>query len=345
MRDNMTKETVIQSLKGPQKAAAFMLSLEEEKVAKIMAFLDQDEIQVLSREMANLGVIEAKTIESIYVDFQKSVSIGTGTVVGSVEKTEKLLSQILPPDKVAAIMSEIVGPIGKNLWEKLESVDNDFLVTFLQNEHPQTIAVILTKISPNKSASIFKQLPATLAEDVMVRILKLDLVSKEVLSDLEKTLRTQFINNVSKTNKRDSHQIVADIFNLFDRDAETRFISFLEHSHPEDAERVKELMFTFEDMIRVDDKGIQEIIRVVDKTKLSLALKGTSEIIKALFLKNMSERAGNLLKEEIESLGRVRLKDVDLAQSVIMSQVKELIEKEIITASLPSDQEEEKYIE
>lgn len=341
----MTQEKTIQFLKGPQKAAAFMLSLEEDKVAKIISFLAPDELQLLSKEMSNLGIVEAKTIENIYVDFQKNVSSGTGSVVGSIEKTEKLLSQILPPEKVAAIMSDIVDPIGKNLWEKLESVDNEFLVTFLQSEHPQTIAVILTKISPSKAADIFKLLPKNLSQDVMIRILKLDMVSKEVLNDLEKTLRTQFINNVSKTNKRDAHQIIADIFNLFDRDSEEKFRDFLEKSHPADAERVKELMFTFEDMIRIDDKGIQEVIRVVDKGKLSFALKGASRSIKDLFFKNMSERAGNLLKEEIESLGRIRLKEVDEAQSAIISQVKELIEKEIISAQIPSELEEEKYID
>ena len=131
----MTQEKTIQFLKGPQKAAAFMLSLEEDKVAKIISFLAPDELQLLSKEMSNLGIVEAKTIENIYVDFQKNVSSGTGSVVGSIEKTEKLLSQILPPEKVAAIMSDIVDPIGKNLWEKLESVDNEFLVTFLQSEH------------------------------------------------------------------------------------------------------------------------------------------------------------------------------------------------------------------
>jgi flagellar motor switch protein FliG len=335
----------IQNLKGPQKAAAFMLSLEEAKVAKIISFLDQEELQNLSREMANLGIVDAKSIEKIYKDFQESVAIGTGTVVGSIEKTEKLLSQILPPDKVATIMSEIVGPVGKNLWEKLEVVDNEFLVTFLQKEHPQTIAVILTKIKPGKAAAIFKLLPLPLAEDVMVRILKLDLISKEILTDLEKTLRTQFMNNVSKANKRDAHQIVADIFNLFDRDAEATFISLLEKSHPEDAERVKELMFTFEDLTRIDDKGIQEIIRVVDKTRLAFSLKGASQNIKDLFFRNMSERAGNLLKEEMEALGRVRLKEVDEAQAEIVAQTKELIETEVISASIISDQEDEEYVE
>lgn len=341
----MNKENTIQSLKGPQKAAAFMLSLEEDKVAKIISFLDPEELQLLSKEMANLGIVEAKTIENIYVDFQKNVSSGTGSVVGSIEKTERLLSQILPAEKVAAIMADIVDPIGKNLWEKLESVDNDFLVTFLQTEHPQTIAVILTKISPSKAADIFKLLPKNLSQDVMVRVLKLDMVSKEVLNDLEKTLRSQFINNVSKTNKRDAHQIIADIFNLFDRDSEESFRDFLEKAYPADAERVKELMFTFEDMIRIDNKGIQEVIRVVDKGKLSYALKGASGAIKDLFFRNMSERAGNILKEEIESLGRIRLKEVDEAQSVIISQVKALIEKEVITAQNASNLEEEKYID
>lgn len=335
----------IQYLRGPQKAAAFMLSLDEVKVAKIISYLDQEEIQSLSREMANLGIIESKTIEQIYKDFQKNVSTGTGTVVGSVEKTEKLLSQIFPPEKVAAIMAEIIGPIGKNLWEKLESVDNEFLVTFLQTEHPQTIAVILTKIKPAKAAAIFKLLPAALAQDVMVRVLRLDLISKEILTDLGKTLRTQFMSNVSKTNRRDAHQVVADIFNLFDLDSEAKFIKFLEETNPEDAERVKELMFTFEDMVRIDDRGIQEVIRSADKTKLALALKGASQKAKDLFFRNMSERAGNLLKEEMEAFGRVRLKEVDDAQAEIVAQAKDLIEKEIITATIGSDEEEETYIE
>ena len=151
----MTQENASQSLRGPQKAAAFILSLEEDKVAKIISFLDPDELQLLSKEMANLGIVEAKTIENIYVDFQKNVSSGAGSVVGSLEKAEKILSQIFPPKKVSAIMSDIADPIGKNLWEKLESVDNEFLVTFLQTEHPQTIAVILTKISPSKAAKIY----------------------------------------------------------------------------------------------------------------------------------------------------------------------------------------------
>jgi flagellar motor switch protein FliG len=343
--DKMTLENTAQILKGPQKAAAFILSLDEDRVAKILSFLEPDDLQTLSKEMATLGAIESKTIEQIYLDFQKHFSSGVGAVVGSIEKTEKMLLHVFPPDKVASIMANIVGPIGNNLWEKLEAVDNDFLVTFLQTEHPQTIAVILTKISPGKAAAIFKLLPKPLSQDVMVRVLKLDTVSKEVLNELEKTLRAQFINNASKTNKRDAHQIIADIFNLFDRESEEKFRVFLESTLPADAERVKELMFTFEDMVRIDDKGIQEIIRIVDKTKLALALKGASGNIKNLFFRNMSERAGKLLKEDVESLGRTRLKEVDEAQTAVIAQVKELIEKEIITARVVTDQEEEKYVD
>jgi flagellar motor switch protein FliG len=341
----MTLENTIQTLRGPQKAAAFILSLDEDKVSRLLSFLEPEDLQTLSREMATLGAIDAKTIEQIYLDFQKHIASGAGSVMGSIEKTEKMLSLVLPPDKVATIMANIVGPVGNNLWEKLETVDNDFLVTFLQTEHPQTIAVILTKISPGKSAAIFKLLPKSLSEDVMIRVLKLDTVSKEVLNELEKTLRAQFINNASKANNRDAHQIIADIFNLFDRESEEKFSVFLERVLPEDAERVKELMFTFEDMIRIDDKGIQEVIRIVDKTKLALSLKGASGTIKNLFFKNMSERAGNLLKEDIESLGRTRLKEVDEAQTAVISQVKELIEKEVITARIVTDQTEEKYVD
>lgn len=345
MRGNMQDSGKLQYLRGPQKAAAFLLSLEEEKVARIIEFLDPDEIQTLSREMSNLGVVDSKTLANIYEDFEKNISTGTGTVVGSIEKTEKLLSQILPQETVTSIMSEVVGPSGATLWEKLESVDNDFLVTFLQAEHPQTIAVILTRINPSKSAAILTLLPGDLAEDVMSRVLKLDLVSKEILTDLEKTLRAQFINNASKTQSRDSHQIVANIFNLLDRDSEGRFLNFLENAHPDDAERVKELMFTFEDMARIDNKGIQEILRVVDKSRLALALKGSSEQTKELFFNNMSERASNLIKDEMEALGRVRLKEVDEAQAEVVAQTKELIDQELVTVRPSSDTQEEKYIE
>ncbi len=332
-------------LRGPQKAAAFMLSLEESSVSKVFSFLEQDEVQALSKAMANLGVVDAGSIESIYEDFRKSVSQGTGTVVGSIDKTEKLLSQVFPASKVQEIMAEIVGPVGKNLWEKVETVDNDFLVSFLQSEHPQTIAVILTRFNPNKAAAILKMLPPEIAEDVVVRIIKLDLVSKEVLSDLENSLRNQFMSNVSKANRKDSHQVAADIFNLFDRDSEAKFLGFLEKTIPDDANRIKELMFTFEDMVRIEPSGIQEIIRVADKTKMALALKGASQNVKDLFLNNMSERAGNLLLEEMEAFGRVRLKEVDDAQADIVTQAKELIDKEVINITITSDQEEEKYID
>ncbi len=334
-----------QFLKGPQKAAAFMLSIDEKKVGKIMEFLQMDEIQQLSREMSNLGVVEAKTIENIYNDFRTNVSAGTGTVVGSIERTQKFLSQILPLDRVEAIMSEIIGPTGRNLWEKLDAVDNEFLITFLQTEHPQTVSVVLSKLKPPKAALILKLLPTTLAEEVLVRILRMEMVDKEIISELEKTLRAQFMNNSAKSQKKDAHQVVADIFNLFDKDTEQAFFNYIQGINEEDATKVKDLMFTFDHLVRLDDKGIQELMRVVDKGKLALALKGAPQILRQMILKNMSERAGNILKEDMEALGKVRIKDVDGAQAEILTQVKELIEKELIVIRNPEEAEEEKYVE
>jgi flagellar motor switch protein FliG len=335
----------VQFLKGPQKAAAFMLSLEEKKVSKIMEFLQMDEIQQLSREMANLGVVEAKTIENIYNDFQANVSAGTGTIVGSIERTQKFLSQILPREKVEIIMSEIVGPTGRNLWEKLDAVDNEFLTTFLQTEHPQTVSVVLSKLKPAKAAILLKLLPTALAEEVLVRILRMEMVDKEIIGELEKSLRTQFVNNSSKSQKKDAHQVVADIFNLFDKDTEKLFFDYIQGINEDDATRVKDLMFTFDHLVRLDDKGVQELLRVVDKSKLALALKGAPQIFREMVFKNMSERASNILKEDMEALGKVRIKDVDAAQTEILTQVKELIEKDLIVIRGQDEAEEEKYVE
>jgi flagellar motor switch protein FliG len=173
-----------------------------------------------------------------------------------------------------------------------------------------------------------------------MRMLRMETVQKEILEKVEQTLRLEFMSNLARTTKRDAHEMMAEIFNSFDRQTEQRFLSSLEERNREAAEKIRSLMFTFEDLKKLDPNGIQTLLRAVEKDKLALALKGASDLIKDLFFSNMSERAGKILREDMESLGPVRLKDVDEAQMIMVNNAKDLAAKgEILLADSKGDDE------
>ena len=282
--------------------------------------------------MAQLGPVDSDTVEKLFVEFAEQMT-SSGVVIGSLDTTEQLLLKALGKDRVDAIMEDIRGPAGRTTWDKLGNVSEELLATYLKNEYPQTIALVLSKIKPDHAARVLTALPDDLSLDVIMRMLTMDSVKKEVLDSVEKTLRVEFMSNVAKTQRRDSHEMMAEIFNNFNRDNETKFMGALEARTPESAERIRALMFTFEDLIKIDPSGIQGVLRSVDKDKLAIAMKGATDGIKDLFFSNMSERASKILREDMESMGPVRLKDVDEAQMYIVSIAKDLAAKgEIIIA-------------
>jgi flagellar motor switch protein FliG len=311
------------SLTGPQKAAILMLSLGEEQSSKLFAMMDDEEIKEISQTMANLGTVNSSIVERLFVEFADQIST-TGSLVGSLESTERLLLNTLNKDRVEMIMEEIRGPAGRTMWDKLGNVNETVLANYLKNEYPQTVAVVLGKIKPDHAARVLSLLPENFAMEVIMRLLRMEAVQKEVLDGVEKTLRTEFMSNLARTARRDAHELMADIFNNLDRNAESRFMSALEERNREAAERIKALMFTFEDLVRIDTAGIQTLLRSVEKDKLAIALKGGSDAVKELFFKNMSERAGKMMKEDMDAMGPVRLRDVDQAQSMIVTMAKEL---------------------
>jgi flagellar motor switch protein FliG len=194
-------------------------------------------------------------------------------------------------------------------------------------------AMVLSKIKAEHAARVLSVFPEELSLEVITRMLGMEAVKKEVLDGVEKTLRLEFMNNLAKTQRRDTHEIMAEIFNNFDRNTESKFMGVLEQKNAEAAERIRALMFTFEDLKKVDPSGMQTLLRNVPKEKLSIAMKGASETIKELFFKSMSERAAKLLREDMEALGPVRLKDVDEAQMAIVQAAKDLSAKgEIVIA-------------
>jgi len=327
------------SLSGQEKAAILMLSVSDEHVTNVFKLLDDDEIRELSQSMANLGTVSSSLVERIFVEFAEQVS-STGSLVGTYESTERLLTKILGKERVGNIMDEIRGPAGRTMWDKLGKVNESVLANYLKNEYPQTVAVVLSKIKSDHAARVLGMLPESFAMEVVMRMLRMEAVQKEVLDDVERTLRTEFMSNLARTNRRDAHEMMAEIFNNFDRNTESRFMTALEETNRDAAERIKALMFTFEDLGKLDPGGIQTLLRSFDKEKLGLCLKGASETLRNLFFSNMSERAGKILKEDMDAMGPVRLRDVDEAQMAMVTLAKELAAKgEIMIADSKGEDE------
>ncbi len=327
------------TLTGSEKAAIFLLALGEDYTAKIFEMMDDEEIMEISQTMAGLGKVSANVVERLFIDFAEQMTT-TGALVGTLDSTERLLAKVLGKDKVGQIMEEIRGPAGRTMWEKLGNVNEEILANFLQKEYPQTVAVVMSKVSTEHAARVLALLPENFALEVVHRMLRMEAVQKEVLDDVEKTLRTEFMANLSRTQRRDSHELMAEIFNSLDRSVESKFMEELEKSAPESAEKIRSLMFTFEDLIKLDPTSIQTLIRAVDKDKLPAALKGATETLRDLFFSNMSERAAKIMKEDMAALGPVRLKEVEEAQQYIVSVTKDLEGRGEIVVSSGSEEDE-----
>ena len=324
-------------LSGPEKAAIVLLALGEDH-AGVWKQLDEEEIKVISQAMAGLGQVTATVVEDLLVEFVSAM--GGGNITGSIELTQKLLTSIMPEDRVDSLMEEIHGPAGRTMWDKLGNVNEGVLASYLKNEYPQTVAVVLSKIKSEHAARVLTSLPEDFALECVSRMLRMEPVQREILDKIEQTLRTEFMSNLARTSKRDSHEMMADIFNAFDRQTETRFITALEERNRESAERIRALMFVFEDLSKLDPGGVQTLSRNVEKDQLALALKGASESLREMFFSNMSERAAKIMREDMEGMGPVRLKEVEQAQMAMVQVAKDLSAKgEIILAGAGEDDE------
>ena len=316
-----------------------MLSLPQSHSAKLFGMMDDEEIKELSMTMANLGMIDATLVERLFVEFADQLS-STGSLVGSFDTTERLLLQSMDQEKVNLIMEEIRGPAGRTMWDKLGNVNEQVLANYLKNEYPQTVAVVLSKIKGDHAARVLSVLPENFAMEVIMRLLRMETVQKEILDGVEKTLRAEFMSNLARTQRQDAHEQMADIFNNLDRSTENRFMSALEERNRESAERIKALMFTFEDLLRVDPAGIQVLLRQVEKDQLAMALKGASDDVKELFFKNMSERAAKMMREDMDAMGPVRMKEVDEAQANVVQTAKSLADSGEIVISGSGEEDE-----
>jgi len=322
----MAVDSQLQALGGAEKAAMLIMALGEDGAAQIFSMMDETEIRAVSRHMAKLGPADSQTVEALLADFAEQLA-ASGSVVGNCDNTERLLSKVLDRRLVDDIMTEIRGPEGRSLWERMARVEAPKLAEFLQNEYPQTAALVLSKLPPDHSAAVLSLLQDDFAMEAVARMLKLEAVRADILEEIERSLEACFLTHSVKAAGsigRDPHQQMAAIFNRMDAEREARFLDGLSAQDEDAAARIRALMFTFEDLAQLEAAALQTLIGAVDRDRVCLALKGASERLRGIFFANMSDRAAGMMQEDMQSLGPVRLRDVEAAQTELIEQAKSL---------------------
>ena len=246
---DVAKSDDYRGLTGGQKAAMLMLALGEDQCARLFGMMHEDELKDISAAMAELGSVRAEVVERLCLDFAENMG-SAGNLVGSF-RAPIACGKGAPARSCRAIMEEIRGPAGRTMWDKLGNVNESVLANYLKNEYPQTVAVVLSKVRPEHAARVLAFAAGFFAMEVVMRMLRMESVQKDVLDGVEKTLRAEFMSNLARSTRRDAHEMMAEIFNNLDRQSEGRFIAALEERNREAAERIKSLMFTFDDLARL----------------------------------------------------------------------------------------------
>lgn len=313
----------LKKFKGLQRAAALLLVLGKDHGAPIWQQLSVDEVKELSAAMSELGRLPASVVEHLLIQFTGEVS-SMASLHGSYETTERLLASILSGDKVREIMDDIRGPSGRTMWDKLSNVSESVLAAYLKNEYPQTVAVILSKLKPDHAARVLAELPQEVGVDVITRMLRMETVQKEVIQEVEQTLKSEFMSNLARAQKRDPHESMAEVFNAMDRTTEEATLAALDLTAPESAERIRALMFTFDDLMNLLPASIAKIVKNADKRQLALALKGAPEEMRSVFFEGMTVRAAKLVRDDMAAMGPVRARDCEEAQDGLVRLAKTL---------------------
>jgi flagellar motor switch protein FliG len=309
-----------------ERAAIVMMALDAERSKRLLTQLNEDELRRLSSAMTRLGRTDIETVEEVIQEFRAQVGRSC-SLVGGYETAQKLLSSFLPPEKVAEIMEEAKGPSGKNIWDKLAYIQPQTLSGYLRNEYPQTAAVILSRLPAHHAAKIMRLLPNKIAADVALRMVRLTSVQRPVLVDIEEALKREFTSVLGRAYERDSTSILAEMLNRSEQDMVDRILAAVEDKEPQAAARIRRIMFTFEDLQRIEPSSFGLLVAEIPPERITVALAGASDETKALFMSQMSERAQKMLAEEMENLPTPRRKTIEEAQSEIIGIAKKLIDE------------------
>jgi len=323
-----------QPLSNSQKAAILMVAIGPDAATQLFKHMTQDQVEVLTVEIARMGRVTPETRETIVEEFHDLCIAQEFIAEGGLDAARDLLMSAFGQEKAEQIVGRVLQALQVMPFDFLKKADATQLVTFIQNEHPQTIALILAYLQPSQSAAILSALPQDLRADVARRIATLDKTPPEVIREVETVLQRKLSSVVSTDfSHAGGVKSLVEVLNWVDRSTEKTILESLSENNPEIAEEVKKMMFVFEDIIMLDDRAIQQVLKEVESKELSLALKGVGEAVQIRIFKNMSERAATMMKEEMEFMGPVRLRAVEEAQQRIVNIIRKLEEAgEIIVA-------------
>ena len=324
----------VHDLKGREKAAILMVTLGHDAVAKAYHHIDDTTIELLTLEIANLRKVTPDIKLDVLKEAQEMIMAHEFMTQGGVDYARKLLEQALGTDKAQDILRRITASLQVRPFDFVRHTDPQQLLSFIQNEHPQTIALILSYLSPEQSALVLGGLPPGSQWDVARRIAKMDRITPEVLREVERVLERKLSTVMGQDfTIAGGIDAVVNLINRVDRGTERNIIEALEEQDPELAEEIKKRLFMFDDIGGMDDRSLQRVLREVDLKDLGLALKGASEDLRQKFFKNMSKRAADMLKEDMDFMGPVRVRMVEEAQQKIVNVVRSLEEAgEIVIA-------------
>lgn len=315
----------VEELNGLRKAAILLLAIDRESATELLKRLDREQVEDVTREIAALSDVETRTRDKVVEEFYNLALARAYVEEGGLSYAKSLLEKSLPKDEADRVIEQIEHQVSKQPFSFLQKAETENLLTFIQEEHPQTIALILAHLPPHKASEILVGLPAAKQIEVVIRIANMEQTNPEVIKEVERGLESRLSGIVSQKFQRvGGVESVAEMLNLADRATEKAIMEALESEDPDLVEQIRRLMFVFEDILQVDDRGIQKVLKEVDNNELALALKTASEDLKNKIFNNMSERATQLIKEEMEFMGPVRVSDVEAAQQKIVDVVRRL---------------------
>ena len=328
------------SLNGRQKAAIFLVSLGSDVSSEVMKHLREDEVETLTFEIARLETVDAEYKDAVLEEFQQLMAAQNFITTGGIDYARELLEKSLGSQKAIDIINRLTSSLQVRPFDFIRRTDPAHLLNFIQQEYPQTIALILAYLEPGKAAVILQNLPEEIQPEVSKRLATMDRTSPDVLREVERVLEKKLSTLSSEDyTAAGGVESIVEILNLVDRSSEKAIIESLEEDDPDLAEEIKKRMFVFEDIVMLDDRAIQKVLREVDTQELSKALKSVDTEVQDKIFRNMSKRAASMLKEDMEFMGPVRLKDVEEAQQKIVSTIRRLEDSgEIVIARSGEDE-------
>jgi flagellar motor switch protein FliG len=316
-----------EQLTGLRKAAILLVSLGEDVSAELLRQLEEDEVQELGREVARLSSVTAEQSEAVLDEFHQMSVAHDYVLKGGIDYARKVMNAAYGPEAARKILDRLISAMGTEVvnFDALHKADPQQLAKFIHNEHPQTIALVLSHLNPTQAAALLVSLPPELRSDIALRMANLEQISPEIIGKIA-TVIDQKLKTLGEFS-RESYggvRAVSEMFNRLDSNSSKEILGKIEASDPSLVETIRHLMFVFEDLMLVDESGIKEILAKVDRKILTVALKGTSEQLKEHFLKAMSQRGADMLREDMDVMGAVKIKDVEAAQQQIIAIARQL---------------------